>query len=553
MGLGGVEFAGILTPDMYPKSLNQDEHIKHGSIYPTKSSPREYYKKILDKYPPRSSRIILLDDSMYNLQVAESVGIEGIHINHSSRTLEEGISEAIGHILPPETVDAVPPGERFTFSDIEYLNSKNKIDTDAINLRVWEQLAQHLASRVQRNSDGVLRIGDLGAGMLSMLEIVLKGGGLDDREKPSMLNLINNHLDEYKLLKLEYTAYESNLNLLQGCKERLFRLGFQEDKTNAPNGELLFNLAASESTYGVDITIHLHLIDFQSEQRALKELDLVIGCCFADLFDPNQLALSLQRFALGGSPPLVYLPITFAGITQFNPAYPAAPSQGELNQVIPSDTTAFRMYSQSLACHGHNLDPSRIVSAIRNHGGSLISKGSSDWIIDPTLDRHLWETMIYFFGMSGAREMAKHNLDATGWIKQCRQNPRTIVVSNVDLLLHLSDVTHERHDNDDAGSTSESVQAVQSQEILFVAPYNVTTVTKWWNISDIDRLAPDQVEVETVCSLISSGTELKIFKGNFDCSSSLDVNIKGKSKLISSERNPCVVLHLCLHLARRHE
>ena len=166
-----------------------------------------------------------------------------------------------------------------------------------------------------------------------MLEIVLKGGGLDDREKPSMLNLINNHLDEYKLLKLEYTAYESNLNLLQGCKERLFRLGFQEDKTNAPNGELLFNLAASESTYGVDITIHLHLIDFQSEQRALKELDLVIGCCFADLFDPNQLALSLQRFALGGSPPLVYLPITFAGITQFNPAYPAAPSQGE-----PSDT-----------------------------------------------------------------------------------------------------------------------------------------------------------------------------------------------------------------------
>jgi hypothetical protein len=47
-----------------------------------------------------------------------------IHINPSTRTLEEGISEAVGHILPPETLDAVPSGQRFTFSDIEYLNLK---------------------------------------------------------------------------------------------------------------------------------------------------------------------------------------------------------------------------------------------------------------------------------------------------------------------------------------------------------------------------------------------------------------------------------------------
>ena len=534
MGLGSVEFAGILTPDMQSKSLKQDEQINHESIYPTKSSPREFYKNILKKHPPISSRIILLDDSMHNLRVAESVGIEGIHINRSSRTLEEGISEAMGHILPPETVDTVP-GERFTFSDIEYLNSKNKIDADAINPRVWEQLAQELAFRVQRSSDSVLRIGDLGAGMLFMLEFVLKGGGLNDREKPSMLDLINNYLERNQLLKIEYTAYESNLSLLHGCKERLFRLGFQDDQTNAPDGVLSFKLATSESTYGVDILVHLHLIDFQSEQRALKDLDLLIGCCFADLFDPDQLALSLQRFALGGNPPLVYLPITFAGITHFNPAYQSSPSQRELNQVIPSDTTAFRMYSQSLARHGHNLDPSQIVNKIRNHGGSLISKGSSDWIIDPTLDRHLWETMMYFFGMFGAREMAKNNLDATGWIKQCRQNPRPIVVSNVDLLLHLRAVTHEHYDNDDVVSTCEFVQAAQSQEIRFVAPYNVTTVTKRWNISDINRLTPDQVEVESLCSLISSGTELKIYKGSFDSSSPLDVNIKGKSKFISSE------------------
>ncbi len=543
MGLGGVDFAGILTPDIYSKSSKQTEYDSQESIiYPTKSSPHQYYKNILKRYPLISSRIILLDDSLHNLQVAESVGIEGIHINQSTRTLEEGISEAIGYILPPETADAVPSDHRFTFSDIEYLNSKNKIDMNAINPRVWDQLAQRLAFRVQRSADGVLRIADLGAGMLSMLVLIIKGGGVDDREKPSMLALIDNYLEANQkhdnpsrpLVKLEYTAYEPNLSLLQGCKNRLLRMGFQEYPAHAHAAALSFKLPTSESTFGTEITIHLHLIDFQGEQRAPKDLDLIIGCCFADLFDPGQLALSLQRFALGGSPPLVYLPITFAGTTQFDPAYPAAQALGQLNRMTPSDTTAFRMYSKSLANHGHNLDPSLIVKAICNHGGSIISKGSSDWIIDPTLDRNLWETMMYFFGMSGTREMAKRNLDAAGWIKRCRQHPRTLVVSNVDLLLHLRAVSHEHHFNDDAVSTSEFAQAVQSQEIQFVAPYNVTTVTKWWNISEA-RLTPDQIEIQSICSLISSGTELKIYKGSFDFSSSLDVNIKGTSKLTSSE------------------
>jgi hypothetical protein len=48
-----------------------------------------------------------------------------IHINQSTKTLEEGISEAIGHILPPETLDAVPSGQRLTVFDIEYPNLKN--------------------------------------------------------------------------------------------------------------------------------------------------------------------------------------------------------------------------------------------------------------------------------------------------------------------------------------------------------------------------------------------------------------------------------------------
>lgn len=59
-----------------------------------------------------------------------------------------------------------------------------------------------------------------------------------------------------------------------------------------------------------------------------------------------------------------------------------------------------------------------------------------------------------------------------------------------------------------------------------MSPYNVTTITKRWDTTNSQYLDPNQIEIESVCSLISSGTELKIFKGSFE-SASLDVNIKG--------------------------
>jgi hypothetical protein len=127
--------------------------------------------------------------------------------------------------------------------------------------------------------------------------------------------------------------------------------------------------------------------------------------------------------------------------------------------------------------------------------------------------------MMYFFGMSGAKEIAKHNLDAENWIRRCRQQPRTIQVSNVDLLLHLQNASREHR----VVSANDNISPGHSHEIQFVAPYNVTTIMK-----TTSRLSPDQVEIESICSLISSGTELKIFRGTFDLSSSLDVNIKGE-------------------------
>jgi Zn-dependent alcohol dehydrogenase/FMN phosphatase YigB (HAD superfamily) len=510
MGLAHVEFAGILSPD----ANEEDSHF-----YPTKSSPTKYYRQVLSQHSPQSNCIILLDDSLYNIRQANTVGIKGIHVNGVDRTLEEGLAEALGHILP------VPSGDnafrtQYAFSDVNYLCAKNKVDANAIDPNVWERLGQELTQRLQRKKDNALRIADLGAGMLSMLELLLNGGGKDERLKTSLFEQIHNDSSREQLVKVEYFAYESNTNLMEGCKEKLTQLGFQEMSDKACWRLSLSNL---------EVTVHLISTDFQNEQKPTPEsIDLIIGCCFADLFDPDLLALSLRRFAHKSRtfPPLVYLPITFAGRTRFgSTSYPFE----ELNhmnsdRIIPSDTTSFQMYSKSLIKHGHNLDPSRIVNAICSFGGSLIARESSDWIIDPKSDKYLWETMMYFFGMTGASEITKNRLNAAGWINRSRRHARAIIASNVDLLFRLSAETiispHSMH-----GRKKErnGLSSLSVEEIQFVAPYNVTTVTKEWNRR---HLGPDQIEVESLCSLVSSGTELKIFKGNFE-SASLDVNIKG--------------------------
>ena len=522
LGLGNVNFAGVLSPDIDEGDVSSAE--AGADSFPTKSSPGQYYKHVLDRYSPNSDRIILLDDSLHNLREAESVGIEGIHINQSGgRTLEEGIAEAMGHILPAQSSSSKTSGNRYTFSDVDYLLAKNKVDIQSINPNVWKDLAEKLAERIQQNAseDGViLRIADLGAGMLSMLQLILKGGGEGDRAKLSILELIKSSLSQdNSITKLEYFGYESNLNLLEGCKEKLQKMGFQGITSD---DRVVFTKTMSD---GIEVAIHLRPTDYQNEQSPPKGLDLVIGCCFADLFDPSQLALSIQKFAHGTSPPLVYFPITFTGTTQFDPTYPSEKG----NQLIPSDTTAFQMYAESLTAHGHNLDPTLIVNAISGHGGSLISKGTSDWIIDPSTDKHLFETMIYFFGMSGAREIANAHLDSTGWIQRCRIKPRTIVVSNVDLLFQLKDCSQvdEVKEVTIVDGNGNTPAAVSVQEIQFVAPYKVTTITKQWDTTDSSHLSPDQVEIESLSSLISSGTELKIFKGTFDSESALDENIDG--------------------------
>jgi len=318
--------------------------------------------------------------------------------------------------------------------------------------------------------------------------------------------------------KIHYYAYESNKELLTECKANLERLGMLAD----PTDECLFRGMAPDGS--TELIFHLKPMDF-AEDSIDEHIDVLIGCCFADLFDPDILAQALHRFLNTGqvrrdrSPTLLYFPITFAGTTCF---YPASPFECP---AIPSDTFSFRAYSASLTNRlGHNLDPLKIIDAIRGYGGELIEKGPSNWNIEASKHSYLWNTMLHFFQSSAVPELlGKWN--ASGWMNRSKTNRADIFVSNVDLLLRLDAgrITVVEEDNYQVRNEGN----YEVDEIEFVSPRNVRKKAIALSIDGGDfNLGPNQIEVESVCSLISSGTELKIFNGLFD-NAALDVNIKG--------------------------
>jgi len=142
----------------------------------------------------------------------------------------------------------------------------------------------------------------------------------------------------------------------------------------------------------------------------------VVGCCLADLFDPNALVSAVRRAFLsvdedhGGL--LLYFSITFARQTGTSLPSPIEHLSDFPNgesfpcHPIPSDAKFFRAYARALEFIGHSLDPSLLVtSEVCCHGGWVLARRLSDWKIPYEGDggnSYLWETMTYFFATSPA-------------------------------------------------------------------------------------------------------------------------------------------------------
>ena len=369
---------------------------------------------------------------------------EGVHI-HDEYPLSTALLHALGLVDPS-----------FDFCQVRYLETKNEVDRASINPEIWnDRVIFHLRTI----SNGTIRIVDVGAGLLSMLEVLLYGDSENGLQS----------LDA----RIEYTAFESNHALYNACHQRLLEWGFT----------LLEAVSEEEFLYQrQNVQVRFFIEDFDSHYGGPAP-NLIVGCCFADLIDPAVLVPSLiQSFnLLDSKDTLLYFPITFCGITQFLPPKPFETPDSD-SMTIPSDTAAFQVYSKALTeTLGHNLDPNLFQQAMEDHGATLLAKGSSDWKIDPKLHPYLFDTMIYFFGTAGGPQLLQEGWDTSGWIDRAKQNRPNIQVSNMDLLFRMGQ--HKVKQPSDSKNTYTEIQ-----EILFTEPQKVSTTQK-----PIPDVGPNQV------------------------------------------------------------
>ena len=521
LGLVRVPWSNLVSPDR-PSSRG----------YPTKSNPPAFFGSLLSQQPGNGrtpqQELILVDDSSHAL-TAVAPWMRGIRVSDDTPLLS-ALCQALGWLDP----DSLP------MDDANYLRAKNQVDVSSINREVWRMLQLRLQQLVEEHKLTSLCIADVGAGLLSMLKLFLQGGDDDDN---------NNNNDRLPALELggttnvsqvHYYAYESNGRLEHACRQQLSELGFEHTRTfqwqvgsrrSGTTAAPAHHYHQSEHVWvrqigTVQWVVHVRHWEFHTHaSRHQPSPHLVVGCCFADLIPPRPLAQRLvHRFLATPSTSfnrtLLYFPITFAGITQLLPPQPFFQNDDEDGRwFVPSDTTALHLYEQALHNdHGHNLDPHALVSALEDYGATLLQLASSDWTIHSNDHSYLWNAMLYFFVTTAGPELQHAGWDAARWLNRVRHQRPIIRASNVDLLLEiprLGEWKLEFTRPEPPASSSEC------QEIQFRAPRNVSTVTM-----PHQTLEPTQVRIRSVASLISSGTELKIFTGSFN-DAALDLTIPG--------------------------
>lgn len=510
MGFCSVFDRPCFTPDSPRASDGRGTKM---TGFPTKIHTSAFFAPLLSSVNTKQHQIVLLDDSPTTLSAC-SPQISGVLINNAPDANKQGVSldtalaQAYGWFDPD-----------YTFSDIEYLRAKNKVDFASLNREAWERVGKELKQIMATTvySGRRLAIVDLGAGLLSMLRLVVFG----HEDMSSLKDMLD------VPVAIDYYAYEPNEELWTGSISELESLGFKMVEQDTSNGIKFAVLEFSSQDDVIHVTVHLRCCDYRLDKNSPGICpQLIVGCCFADLMDPRVLSASIIECFLSERRNdvhdfcIAYFPITFCGITQFLPSQPF--ETGKSCRTIPSDTTVFTQYADVLKHqHSHNLDTSLLDASMKEYGAECVFQGRSNWLIDPRQHDYLWKTMLFFFGSVVSIDLEETGIwDFEGWISRARKKMPQIQVANLDLVYRLPRIGKWQLRSSEE-TVAKSPEQNTYEEIQFKAPEKVTSRRK-----KITKLQGEQVRIESIASLISTGTELKIFQGSFD-DAALDVNIKG--------------------------
>ncbi len=430
LGLADLEWDGLLTPDLCQWS--------------TKTSPLQFYAPAVRMAGGNVSCLSLIDDSETALAAASRVGIRCIR---AERTARNG---AMGTALA-RFLRCVPEAREWSMDDVAYLGSKNDVDAQARNRTVWAALEDEV-SRIDTsnrhaisfqgsgsNNNNVLLVADAGAGLLPLLDAVLRLRGSFNEVKYIAFEQSESVYEEaIKKLKgqgfvisststsPEVFAAEEEGGYLQ--QQHTDKRGRSDDelegmKFTAP-AIVLRRSAVDDALPG---TVVLIQGDFRSGGGAgFLDAHLVIASSIAHLMDPSQLVPAVMALS-GGHSPLIYLPFVSAGSTHFDEP------EGKYGP-IPSDADVLNAYDKGrIEDSGQFLSLSDLGARLKAHEAKVISSGTSDWYIDPKAHPYMWECMLYLVGRAAAFRLP--GADLGGWRTRVLKHRPTFIASNIDLLV----------------------------------------------------------------------------------------------------------------------
>ena len=209
-----------------------------------------------------------------------------------------------------------------------YLLAKRSVDDRALNRRVWERLEREL----RESQAELVRIVDVGAGL---------GTGA---ERIAAWRLVE------PLSTVRYTGVEPREELLSEARLRLQTLPFPTELA-----------ATSLEEYAA-----------RAENRGRSEL--VMAHALLDILELSPSLEALVALARPGG--LLYLPITFDGVTLFEPG-------------SSQDDAVVSAYHDTMEERGSSRTGRRLFHALRSVATEVLEIGSSDWIVHPTGDGYL--------------------------------------------------------------------------------------------------------------------------------------------------------------------
>ena len=494
----------------------------------------EFWDIIFELYPKEQYKCTLIDDNHHNIETVRSLGMNGIHIS-PKYSFTDAITEFMGL-----------SDHNFIFDDIKYLTSKNSIDTRAVSTSVYNKLKDKLSSLYTKDSKQSHRIViDVGAGLLSMLPSVIK----------MYQEIASNKLN------LHYLAFETNSKLTNQTGAFLKELGFVQGEHST------YSLKRSSLSVQVSILPYDFMspgtpgrVDEVLRRQGVstpRKIDCFIGCCVADLIEPNALCSQLIELANDGGA-LVYFPITFDGETAMD-SYIDQENNGFLDHLI------FNTYHRYLVNNGHHISVNKLIDTFTGHGAQLLELRDSNWIIQRDKDSYMWNSLARFLATGAGLELLntcnkKQKQDTIRWFKDLLSGKKSsFVVGNKDILFEIPKLAQvilaqpedahsvESYDKDtgavyfgyaskneffDYPKSDESTAAITMTDILhkmrrseasssqypttrkavlFTSPRQTAVIEE-----KIPELKSEQVLVKTLCTLISTGTEVKVFNGARD-------------------------------------